>query len=220
MDEFDESSGSSDESSDGFDGVRDDSDESPGGELAWTTTDSWTAYSCPGFDVVHDEVRLPDGTETDFDYVSEPPAVVVLPLTDDGDVVVIEEWRHAVDRVNRGVPVGTVETADADLDTAARRELREETGYEAARIEPLVTVEPTNGIADSVHHYYVAYGCSPTAEQSLDEDETIRVTTTDYDTLLQSALTDNLRDGRAALAVTYYELQTRASETHNDGESV
>ena len=173
-------------------------------ELAWETRDAHTAYSCPGFDVRHEEVRLPDGTETDYDYVTEPPAVVVLPFTPDGDVVVIEEWRQAVGRVNRGLPAGTVEREDADLDAAAHRELAEETGYEAGRVEHLTTVEPANGIADSVHHHYVAYDCEPAGAQDLDHDETIRTDVTTLDALLDAARAGDLRDGRAALAVCHY----------------
>src|SRR6056297_3780549 len=100
--------------------------------LAWETMASEIDYSCPGFAVRRDAVRLPDGTVTDYHHVDESPAVVILPLTPDGDVVVIDEWRQAVGRVNRGLPAGTVEPEDADdLERAAARELAEETGYEA-----------------------------------------------------------------------------------------
>ncbi|WP_254536014.1 NUDIX hydrolase [Halomarina litorea] len=174
-------------------------------ELAWETLDSRVAYECPGFDVVHDEVRLPDGTETDFDYLSEPPAVVVLPFTSAGDVVLIEEWRHAVGRVNRGLPVGTVEPDDDDLTAAARRELAEETGHEAGRVEPLTTVEPANGIANSVHHYFVAHDCEPTAEQDLDFNESIRVVESGYEEFRAAVRSGEVRDGRAVLGVLYYE---------------
>ena len=86
----------------------------PDDDLAWETLHSDTDYSCPGFDVRRDDVRLPDGTETDFHYVDEPPTVVILALTPDGDVVLVEEWRQAVGRVNRGLPAGGVEDDDAD----------------------------------------------------------------------------------------------------------
>lgn len=173
--------------------------------LRWETLDTEIDYECPGFEVRRDDVRLPDSTETDYHYVDESPAVVILPLTPDGDVVVIEEWRQAVDRINRGLPAGSME-ADEDHLVAARRELREETGYEASRMEHLLTAEPSNGIANSVHHHIVAYGCEPTAEQDLDDDETIEVTTTTLDDLLNQAREDDLRDGRTAFGVVYYAL--------------
>ncbi|MFB6146276.1 MAG: NUDIX hydrolase [Halobacteriaceae archaeon] len=186
-------------------------------ELAWETLDREVAYTCPGFDVVHEDVRLPDGTETDYDYVDEPPAVVVLPFRDGDDengteVLVIEEWRQAVDRVNRGLPAGTVEPEDEDLAAAARRELAEETGHAAETVEHLLTVEPANGIADSVHHYFVARGCRPDAGQRLDRDESIRVGTAAYADLRDDVLAGAVRDGRTALAVLRYECGRAGSE--------
>ena len=179
-------------------------------ELAWRVESSHVAYECPGFDVVHDEVTLPDGTRTDYDYVDEPPAVVVLPFTPGGDVVVIDEWRQAVGRVNRGLPAGSVEPEDADdLERAAARELAEETGYEADSFERLTTVEPTNGIANSVHHHFLATGCEPTAERDLDHNESIAVETVPYDDLLADVVDEGLRDGRTVTAVLWYELLHR-----------
>jgi ADP-ribose pyrophosphatase len=181
--------------------------DGPAAELAWQTLASETDYTCPGFDVVREAVRLPDGTETEFHYVSEPPSVVVLPFTPDGDVVVIEEWRQAVDRVNYGLPAGGLEVGDDDLTAAARRELAEETGYEAGAVEHLATYEPSNGIFDSVFHYVVARGCTDTAEQDLDHNESIRVSTTTFPALRDRALAGDLRDGRSALAVLQYALR-------------
>ncbi|RQG98575.1 NUDIX hydrolase [Natrarchaeobius oligotrophus] len=174
--------------------------------LAWETLDRRVAYSCPGFDVVNESVRLPDGAETEFDYLSEPASVCILPFTPSGDVVCIEEWRQAVDRINRGLPVGGTEPHDADLEAAARRELGEETGHEADRLEPLVTVEPANGVADAVLHVFAAYDCRPTAEQELDHDESIRVTTTEFETLIDQIGSGEIRDGRTVLAISYYRL--------------
>ena len=176
--------------------------------LRWETLDTKIDYECPGFEVRRDDVRLPDSTETDYHYVDESPAVVILPLTPDGDVVVIEEWRQAVDRINRGLPAGSME-ADEDHLVAARRELREETGYEASRMEHLLTAEPSNGIANSVHHHIVAYGCEPTAEQELDDNESIRVDVVDYDNYLDRVVDDELDDGRSALTLLQYELLQR-----------
>ena len=199
-------------------------------DLAWETLDSDIDYACPGFDVRRDEVRFPDGETDGFHYVDEPPAVVVLPLTPDGDVVVIDEWRQAVGRANRGIPAGTMEpedggseggepgegdgpggrepTADA-IERAAARELAEETGYEADAFERLTTVEPTNGMANAVHHHFLATGCEPTADRDLDHNESITVETVPYDDLLAAVVDDGIRDGRAVTAVLWYELTRR-----------
>jgi ADP-ribose pyrophosphatase len=189
-------------------------------DLAWETLDSDIDYACPGFDVRRDEVRFPDGETDGFHYVDEPPAVVVLPLTPDGDAVVIDEWRQAVGRVNRGIPAGTMEPedgaegADGDVtdeavERAAARELAEETGYEADAFERLTTVEPTNGMANAVHHHVLATGCEPTAERELDHNESISVETVPYEDLLAAVVDDGLRDGRAVTAVLWYELLHR-----------
>lgn len=174
-------------------------------ELAWTTLRSETAYSCPGFEVRHDEVRLPNGTETEYHYVVEPESVVILPFTTDREVVVIDEWRQAVDRVNRGLPAGNVEPNDDDLAAAAHRELTEETGYVADEVEHLLTVEPANGIVNAVHHYFVGRDCLRNGEQDLDGNESIHVNTTTLDRLRSQALDGTVRDGRAVLAVLYYD---------------
>ncbi len=178
------------------------------GSLRWKTKATEIDYSSPAFDIRRDAVELPDGTVTDYHYVEEPAAVVILPFTPDGDVVVIEEWRQAVDKVNRGLPAGTLEGDEASFD-AARRELREETGYEAGSLEHLLTVEPSNGISTSVHHHFVAHNCEPAGDQELDENESIRVDVTDYNEYLASVVDGELDDGRAALTVTHYELTCR-----------
>lgn len=196
----------------------------PADDLRWRTLDTRTDYTCPGFDVMEEEVALPDGTREKFHYLTEPPSVVVLPFTDghggrdgDGDgthreVVVIEEWRQAVGRVNRGFPAGGFEPDDDDdLAATARRELAEETGYEAGAVDHLVTYEAANGVADVCYHYYVARECTPSAEQRLDHNESIRVETTSFRELLRSTLDGCLRDGRTALGVLQYAM-TRATD--------
>jgi ADP-ribose pyrophosphatase len=192
---------------DGSEPPRDPTGEDATDPLAWETLGSETAYDCPGFGVRRDDVRLPDGTETEFHSVENGASVIILPFTEDGEVVLVEEWRQAVGRVNRGLPAGNVE-GDEPLADAARRELAEETGYEAAAVEFLVAHEPSNGLLDATYHYFVAHGCEPTAEQDLDENESIRVATASFDELRDAALGGGMRDGRSALGVLQYALRT------------
>lgn len=172
--------------------------------LEWETLDETVAYSCPGFDVIHESVRLPDGTKTEFDHASEPPAVVILPLTTGSEVVLIEEWRQAIQRINRGLPAGSMEPGE-DPERAAHRELAEETGYEASEIEYLTSAEPANGLLDVEHHYFLARNCEPTAEQELDFNESIRVETAGLRELRDAIENGEIRDGRTVLGVLYYD---------------
>ena len=173
--------------------------------MEWQTIEREIGYTCEGFDIVSEQVELPDGERAAFDYLAEGESVVVLPFTEDGEVVVIDEWRHAVGRVNRGLPAGSVE-GDERLLAAAGRELREETGYEAGEFERMASVEPANGFADAIFHYYVARECVPVGEQALDRDESITVETTTFEQLLGAVREDELRDGRSAFAVLRYLL--------------
>jgi ADP-ribose pyrophosphatase len=171
----------------------------------WNTVEQETVYTCEGFDIVSEDVQLPGGESAAFDYLSESESVVVLPFTDESAVVIIDEWRHAVRRQNRGIPAGSVEPGE-NPDRAARRELREETGYRAGSLDHMTTVEPANGFSDAVFHYYVARDCTDTARQDLDDDESIDVDTASLEGLLGRARDGDLRDGRTAFAVVYYAL--------------
>lgn len=173
-------------------------------KLTWETRSSEVTYTCEGFDVITETVRLPDGTETEFDSLTEGESVVIVPRTPDGDVVVIEEWRQPVRRLNYGLPAGSVEPDDDDLRTAVARELEEETGYEPGDVAHLTTVEPANGFSDAVFHYFLAEDCTPTGERDLDYNESIRVETTTIESLREAARNDELRDGRTMLGVLYY----------------
>ena len=173
--------------------------------MEWTTIDSEIAYTCEGFDIVNETVALPDGKRVEFDWLREDESVVVLPFTPEGRVVVIDEWRHAVGRVNRGLPAGTLEPGENPQE-AVGRELAEETGYRPGEIHHMTTVEPANGFSDAVFHYFLARDCEPATEQELDPDESIEVTTTPFETLRESVREGDLRDGRAAFAVLQYLL--------------
>jgi ADP-ribose pyrophosphatase len=179
-------------------------------ELTWETLDDRVSYTCEGFDIVTETVQFPNGERAEFDYLSEGESVVVLPFTPEDEVVVIEEWRQPVRRVNRGLPAGSIEREDAEPEATVGRELQEETGYRPGRVEHLTSVEPANGFADAVFHYFVARDCTPSGEQNLDYNEDIRVETTTFDELVAGARDGELRDGRSMLGVLYYALFERS----------
>jgi len=173
-------------------------------DLAWTTLEAEVAYESLEFDVVSERVALPDGTHDRFEFVREPDTVVVVAVTPTGEIVVIEEWREAVQRRSQGLPAGTVEPGDdGSIEATAERELREETGYEADRLEILTTMEPANGIYDGRFHYVIAEGSTPTGSQSLDADESIRTDTCSFEELLAGVLAGEIADGRSGYGILW-----------------
>jgi len=107
--------------------------------------------------------RDPDGEIFERDIVRHPGAVAVVPLTDDGCVVLVHQYRPAVDRWVLEIPAGTCDVADEPPDTTAHRELAEEVGYAAESLTLLTRTVITPGFCDEVSRVYLATGLRPVA---------------------------------------------------------
>lgn len=181
--------------------------------LAWETLERTSVHVCEAFEVFTDRVRLPSGEEARFDFVREPSSAVVLGLTPDDRVVVLDEYRHATGRVALGLPGGSAEPSDASMVETAERELLEEAGYRGESFERLLVAEPANGLLDSVRHYFVAHDCEPAGETDRDRDESMRVTTVAYDDLLERVVAGEVRDERTVTGVLIHRLRHRGDES-------
>ncbi len=137
------------------------------------TTASHTVFEGRAFRVRLDELRYRDGKTYRCDVVEHPGSIGVIALTDRAEIVLVRQYRHPVRRVLWEIPAGTAERGE-DARESALRELAEETGYRAARVEALWTVYVTPGFCDEAMHFYLARELAA-GEQSLDEDERIDV---------------------------------------------
>ena len=127
------------------------------------------------FDFLVDEVELPNGHVTQRDIVRHPGAVAIVPLLGDGRVALIRQYRYATGKTLLEIPAGTLEQGEPPLECAAR-ELREETGYEAKELEPLLSCFMVPGYSDEVIHFFVARGLSVVGDDpEIDEAITLEL---------------------------------------------
>ncbi len=125
--------------------------------------------------VQRDHVTLPNGNDTTREYIHHPGAVAIVPLLDDGRVVLVKQCRYPLRTLLWEIPAGKLDHGEGEdpLD-CARRELSEETGYEAQNWQHLVSIATTPGFSDEIIHLYKAWGLQKFAQHT-DEDEFIGV---------------------------------------------
>src|SRR3970282_973926 len=130
-----------------------------GGKSDFTehTLSSKTVYRGRLLHVLEDEVRLSDGRIARREYVRHPGAATVVPFLDTGTVMLVRQYRYALARHFYEIPAGKIDPGETPLQ-AARRELREECGYEAREWRRLTTIHPCIGYSDERIELYLARG--------------------------------------------------------------
>jgi len=124
------------------------------------------------FSVRTDTMR--DGEKTyELDIIDHAPSFAVAPIVSPGRLILVRQYRHATGRFLWEIPAGKAE-GDEPVEQGARRELEEETGYTAGRLEHLISAYPTPGFCNELLHVYAAYDLGP-GKQHFDEDENIEV---------------------------------------------
>ena len=138
-----------------------------------TLLSSRTVFEGRVFDLHSDRVALPNGREATMDVVRHVPSVVLIPMPDPGHIVLIRQYRYAVNRWLWEVPAGSIDPGE-DLLVAAARECHEEIGQVPVSIVPLGSFLPTPGICDEVMHFFRLDGLvTPPEAADADEDEII-----------------------------------------------
>ena len=160
-------------------------------------------FTAKRFRVVRVVQETPDGTPHTREIVRHPGAVAILPVLDDGRIVLIENYRVSSRQTLVELPAGTLEPGE-DPQQAAVRELAEETGYRAGRIQPLTVFYTSPGILDELMHLYLATAVVPGAT-SLDPGEDIRPLVVTLGEALEMVRDGRIRDGKSLAGLLYYD---------------
>jgi ADP-ribose pyrophosphatase len=153
--------------------------------------------------VVRDTVRLPDGGNATREYILHPGAVMVIPLLDDGRVVLERQYRHPVTEVMVEFPAGKLDPGE-DRRACAERELLEETGYRAAEWARAGSLHPTIGYSNEFIDIWFARGLTLT-ERKLDEGEFLEVFTARPAELMQWCRDGTVRDSKTLVGALWLQ---------------
>ncbi len=148
-----------------------------------------------------DVVRLPDGTRSIREWIDHPGASAVVPILPDGRVVMVRQYRFPARRTFLEVPAGKLDGPDEDPAEAARRELEEETGWRAGRLEHLASLYSCIGYSNEVIHLYLCRDLRP-GTQALAEGEHVDLVVMDFDEALAKAFSGELDDMKTVAALT------------------
>lgn len=165
--------------------------------------DSQQVYRGHFLDVRRDQVSLPDGRTAHREYIRHPGAVMVVPLLDDGGLVMERQYRYPMGRVMLEFPAGKLDAGE-DPRVCGQRELLEETGYRAAEWAYAGVLHNAIAYSDEGIHIYFARGLSRGAQQ-LDEGEFLEVVTRTPQQLDQLAAAGELTDAKTLIGLLWLQ---------------
>ena len=146
-----------------------------------------------------DTITLPNGLTVDLEVVRHPGAAAVVPLKNDGTVILIRQFRHAAGGFIYEIPAGKLHHGEDPTDCASR-ELEEEVGYRAGKLELLSSIFTAPGFTDEVIHVYKATGLT-TGRQQLDRDEVLEVVEMPLLEAIKMIETGAIRDAKSIVGL-------------------
>jgi len=164
-----------------------------------TTVTTERVYTGKVVTLRKDTVRTGNGGTAIREIVEHAPVVVMVPVTADGEILLIRQFRKPVERVLFEVPAGLIEPGES-IETAARREMVEETGYEPATMELLTSIYPSPGMTDELMHIFRVSDLqgSGIPTEPDDELETVRMSLSEA----RSMVTDGrIQDAKTVIGI-------------------
>ena len=156
--------------------------------------------------LVVESITLPNGHSLDLEIVRHPGASAIVALTNDDEVILVRQYRHAVGGYIYEIPAGKLDGQSPE--TCAARELMEEAGAEAGRLEKLGAIVTTPGFSDEVIHLFLARDLRP-VPQRLEPDEVLTVERVPFERALEMCARGEIHDAKSMCALLLADLRRR-----------
>lgn len=161
------------------------------------------AYRAHVFDVYNDHLVLPDGRRVVYDMIKHSPGACVLPICDDGRIILVRQYRNAIDEITYEVPAGFIDAGETPKD-AAIRELKEETGYIAGSVEYVTKTVLAIGTSDEQTYIYIGRNLS-LEKTDPDENEFINCEYIELDDVDRMIKNGEIVDSKTLIAIYAYK---------------
>jgi ADP-ribose pyrophosphatase len=153
--------------------------------------------------LVIDKLKMPNDKEVNWELITHPGAAAVIPIDNDGNIIMVRQYRNAADDYVLEIPAGGVEEGE-DPSLCAKRELEEETGYKSDNIQYLLKFYSSIGITDEMITIYVATDLQE-SQQNLDDDEYVTIEKYKLDELVDMIYSGQITDGKTISGLLAYK---------------
>lgn len=175
---------------------------------SWKTLGSNYVYENPWCAFRVDRVELPDGSVIEYGVQESGGFAAVLPVTDDGRIVLVRQWRQPLGRFTLELPCGAVDEEESPQESA-ERELLEETGYRAEDIESLISFHTSTGRSTEICHLFQCRAVKEDEGQKLEATEFIEVVELDFGDVVDRISGGEITDAATVLGVKMAAGRTR-----------
>lgn len=163
-------------------------------------------------DIYKDTMQFANGKTEEWDFVSHRMgAAAILPVLPDGRILMVRQYRNALERETIEIPAGCRDSLTEDTKISAIRELEEETGYHSDKVSYLLSLRTTVAFCDEFIDVYLAEDLTP-GSQHLDDAESIEVEVYELDTLFQMIYEGQIQDSKTVAAIMAYGVKKNTKD--------
>ncbi|MDR2395686.1 MAG: NUDIX hydrolase [Endomicrobium sp.] len=151
-----------------------------------------------------DDVALPNGATAKREYVVHPGACAVLPFVDDSNIVLVKQFRYVINQITYEIPAGKIDVEETPLKCAVR-ELEEETGYQAKKLDKMMSLYPSSAFSTELLHIFVAFDLQKGMNKP-DEDEFVSTEIINFNDALKMVKSGKITDSKTIIAVLNFSI--------------